>query len=112
MATDIMDFSDALDLLKAGCRVARSGWNGKGMFVYRVPAASYPAQTGVARRTFGPDALVPYRAYYAIRGADGQVATWVPSSTDLDADDWHLVTDVRQLQIDLEEAIAAQGMTA
>lgn len=81
------DFADALRALKAGKRVARAGWNGKGMFVYRIPAASYPAQTSVAKAAF-PSGLVPYKAYYAIKGADGEVATWVPSSTDLDASDW------------------------
>lgn len=86
-----MDFSNALQHLKGGLPVARSGWNGKDMFVYRVPEASYPARTDVAKRHFGADALVPYRAYYALKGADGMIATWVPSSTDLDADDWYVV---------------------
>lgn len=87
-----LDFSAALLLMKDGERVARYGWNGSGMFAYRVPAASYPAQTGAAKAFFGDVAMVPYRAYYALKGADGQVATWVPSSTDLDANDWVIVT--------------------
>lgn len=86
-----VDFASALTALKAGKRAAREGWNGKGMFVYRVPPASYPAQTPVAKAVFGD--LVPYRAYFAIRGADGMVATWVPSSTDLDAEDWVILNE-------------------
>ncbi|MFC4118496.1 Thoeris anti-defense Tad2 family protein [Nonomuraea zeae] len=31
-------FGDALNALKAGRRLARAGWNGKGMWVFRVPA--------------------------------------------------------------------------
>lgn len=81
-------FSVALDSLKVGKRVARHGWNGKGMFVYHVPAASYPAQTGAAKEHFGEDALVPYNAYLALKGVDGRVSTWVPSSTDVLAEDW------------------------
>lgn len=84
-------FSWALAKMKDGKPVARSGWNGTGMFAYSVPAASYPAQTGVAKQYFGENSMVPYRAYYALKGADGQVATWVPSSTDLDAEDWYVV---------------------
>jgi hypothetical protein len=34
-----MDFSSALVLLKAGQAVARDGWNGKGMFLYRQPGS-------------------------------------------------------------------------
>lgn len=88
-----MDFSSALLLLKRHKRVAREGWNGSGMFVYRVPPASYPAQTGAAKAFFGDNAMVPYAAYFALKTAQGYVATWVPSSTDLDADDWRLVPD-------------------
>src|ERR1043165_3123459 len=48
-----MTFGLALDALKRGLRVARAGWNGKGMFAYLVPANSYPAQTGAAKAHFG-----------------------------------------------------------
>lgn len=88
---DRMTFGDALVMLKAGKRVARAGWNGKDMFAYLVPAASYPAQTGAAKAFFGKDAMVPYNAYMALKGADGAVSTWVPSSTDTLAGDWQLV---------------------
>lgn len=49
IAVDGMDFTGALSWLKAGKRVARAGWNGKGMFAYMVPPASYPVQTGAAK---------------------------------------------------------------
>ena len=81
-------FSDALISLKAGKPISRSGWNGKGMFVYLVSANSYPAQTKVAKEFFGEDALVPYNAYLAIKNVDGTVSTWVPSVNDVLAEDW------------------------
>lgn len=84
-------FGVALEALKAGKRVAREGWNGKGMFVYLVPANSYPAQTGVAKAHYGENALVPYNAYMALKGADETVSTWVPSSTDTLAEDWTIL---------------------
>lgn len=88
---ELLNFEHALLLLKGGQRIARLGWNGKGMFVYLVPAASYPAQTGAAKAFFGDDALVPYNAYFAIKNVDNTVSTWVPSVNDLLADDWVIV---------------------
>lgn len=85
------DFGAALKRLKGGQRVARVGWNGKGMFVYLVPAASYPAQTGAAKAHFGNGAMVPYGAYLALKGVNETVNTWVPSITDCLADDWMAV---------------------
>ena len=83
-----LDFGAALQALKAGKRVAREGWNGKGMFVYYVPANAYPARTGVAKAYFGEDALVPYAAYLALKGVNGVISTWVPSINDTLAEDW------------------------
>lgn len=88
-----MNFQTALEAARfANVAVARAGWNGKGMFVYHVPAASYPAQTGVAKKTFGEDALVEYGAYLALKAADGKVYPWTPSQADQLADDWEILT--------------------
>lgn len=84
-------FSDALDLLKSGERVARAGWNGKGMFLYLVPANSYPAQTGAAKSYWGDNALVPYGAYIAMKTAQENVVPWLASQTDVLAEDWDIV---------------------
>ncbi|MGX5885219.1 DUF2829 domain-containing protein, partial [Burkholderia gladioli] len=84
-------FSCALSWLKQGHRIARTGWNGKDMFVYFVPAASYPVQTGAAKAHFGEGSMVPYNAYLAIKNANDTVSTWVPSVGDCLAEDWHVV---------------------
>ena len=88
-----LNFGQALDAIKAGKRIARTGWNGKGMFVYLVPPASYPVQTGAAKAHFGEGAMVPYNAYMAIKNVDGTVSTWVPSVNDCLAADWGVVGD-------------------
>lgn len=88
-----LNFGQALDAIKAGKRIARTGWNGKGMFVYLVPPASYPVQTGAAKAHFGEGAMVPYNAYMAIKNVDGTVSTWVPSVNDCLATDWGIVGD-------------------
>lgn len=88
-----MTFGDALSRLKLGQKLAREGWNGKGMFVYLVPAASYPAsrnEKGTMVGVFVGD-LVPYRDYIAMKTAQDDVVPWVASQTDLLADDWMVV---------------------
>lgn len=81
-------FGSAIAAAKEGYKVARSGWNGKGMFAYIVPSASYHAQTGVAKQHFGENAMVPYRAYWALKTAQEDIATWSPSGSDSLAEDW------------------------
>ncbi|UIS65504.1 hypothetical protein [Acidovorax phage AP1] len=87
-----MNFGQALAAIKAGQRIQRAGWNGRGMFVYLVPAASYPVQTGAAKAHFGPGAMVPYDAYMAIKNVNETVSTWVPSVNDCLAEDWGIVS--------------------
>jgi hypothetical protein len=83
-----LTFGQAIEAAKQGKRIARQGWNGKGMFAYIVPAASYPAQTGAAKQHFGENSLVPYRAYWALKTVQEDIATWTPSGSDTLAEDW------------------------
>lgn len=87
-------FSAALSALKAGYRVARSGWNGKGMFLYHVPAETYKAQTAAAKAHFGD--VVPYQAYIAMRTVDNTVVPWLASQTDLLSDDWEILEAIEE----------------
>lgn len=86
------DFGTAIRKLKEGKKVARKGWNGSGMFVYYVPAASYPVERNNLETMGGqfPDDMVPYREYLALKTAQGDVATWAPSVSDALATDWCL----------------------
>lgn len=84
---EVMDFGVAIMNLKEGRRVARNGWNGKGMYLYYVPAAAYPPSTDVAREAFGGEP-VPYGAYIAMKTAQGNVVPWLASQTDMLAEDW------------------------
>lgn len=86
-----MNFGQALEALKQGGKVARAGWNGKGQFVYMVPANSYPVNTAAAKSYFGENSLVPYRAYLALKTAQNDVATWTPSVSDVLAEDWEII---------------------
>jgi len=86
--TKNVDLGEAIKALKNGKKVAREGWNGKGMFLYYVPAASYPAMTEIAKAEWGENALVPYTAYIAQKTVQGEVVPWLASQTDLLSEDW------------------------
>lgn len=85
-----MSFGHAIELAKLGFKVARTGWNGAGMFAYIVPANSYPAQTEAIKGTFEND-MVPYREYWALKTAQNDIAMWSPSGSDSLANDWCIV---------------------
>ncbi|MGO3665372.1 DUF2829 domain-containing protein [Psychrobacter sp. AOP31-E1-50] len=91
---DHVGFGTALHLMELGERVQRKGWNGKGMFVYIVPAASYPAQRNAKGVLVGdyPDDMVPYSSYIALKSASGEVVPWTISQSDAIATDWMLAS--------------------
>ena len=82
-----MTFGLAVEAMKKGLAVTRAGWNGKGMFLYYVPANAYVPTTEIAKRFFNGE-VVPYNAYFAIKNVDDSVSTWVPSINDCLAEDW------------------------
>ena len=86
-------FGDAVEILKKGARVARAGWNGKGMFLYYVPENKYPASRNEHGTMIGvfEDDMVPYREYIALKTVDNQVVPWAPSISDALAEDWQIV---------------------
>lgn len=84
-----MNFGQAIEALKEGKKVSRSGWNGKGMFLYYVPENTYPAITEIAKQTFGDN--VPYGAYIAMKTAQDNVVPWLASQPDMLSQDWEIV---------------------
>lgn len=88
--TDGLTFGLAIEAMKKGLKVARRGWNGKGMFLYYVPAGAYPPSTEVAKAAFHGE-KVPYGAYIAMKTAQGNVVPWLASQTDMLTDDWFIV---------------------
>ena len=91
--TERLSFGDAVAALKEGLRVAREGWNGKGMFLYYVPENKYPASRNEHGTMVGvfEDDMVPYREYIALKTVDNQVVPWAPSISDALAEDWQIV---------------------
>jgi hypothetical protein len=75
-------FSQALDLLKDGQRLQRAGWNGKGMYLFRVVQWTY-----VGRDEWGKEVL----PFIAMKTADDKIVPWLCSQTDMLANDWQVV---------------------
>lgn len=68
-----MDFGAALQSLRAGKAVARSGWNGKNMWL------RLQTPTNLSKMT------LPYVYMYT---AQGDLVPWLASQTDVLAEDW------------------------
>lgn len=72
-STGEMDFGLALDSIKGGRKVARSGWNGNGMWVK------------LQKPEEGSKISLPY---IYMRTVHGDLVPWTASQTDILADDW------------------------
>lgn len=86
-----MNFSQALEAVKAGSKVAREGWNGKGMFVFLVPGSTFTVNRPPLLGIYPEGTVVNYHAHIDMRTADGQIVPWLASQTDLLTDDWLVV---------------------
>lgn len=71
----------AVKQMHNGERVRRSGWNGKGMFLFLVNNWTY---------TDGRQDNYPNQPFVAMKTADDKVVPWLCSQTDLLAVDWEL----------------------
>ena len=87
-----MDFSDALAACKAGDKLARAGWNGKGMFVYLVPGSQFQVNRPPLLGIYPEGTTINYLPHIDIKTADGSCVPWLASQADLLADDWEAVS--------------------
>ena len=99
---DEFDFGGALELLKAGHKVARRGWNGKNMCVYLTEGSEVPykdmkpavqgALSCVDKAPLDENehiVIMPHLDMVSVRG--DIIVGWEPSQTDLLGEDWYLV---------------------
>ena len=104
------NFGQAIEALKEGKRVARQGWNGKGMFIFERPADELPAQMVIENVKSIPDSVklflhnkykhdyigasgkifkIKFGAYLCMYDADGSIVNgWLASQTDMLSNDW------------------------
>jgi hypothetical protein len=93
-----MNIGEAVQKLKEGKRVARAGWNGKGMWLAYSPGHSgldakafwSPANKAYAQDEGGTAKVLPC---ITMKTATGEILMgWLASQTDLLADDWEVTT--------------------
>lgn len=88
-----MDFGKAIEAARRGEKIAREGWNGKGMWV--VYRTGYPGGIRCNKNTADaigvPEGeLVRIRPYLQMRCADGSFQMWLASQSDILARDWYV----------------------
>lgn len=90
-----MNFGEALESVKIGMKICRSGWNGKNMYV--VLQKGYPDGIPINKNTAKATGLsegiisvfLPYLMMYT---AQGEFVPWLASQTDILAEDWQILT--------------------
>lgn len=91
-----MNFGEAIEALKKGSRVARQGWNGKGMYL-ALQAGSVitreQARGGVAKcLAESGQETITICPHIDMKAADGTcVVGWLASQTDMLSEDWVIV---------------------
>lgn len=90
-----LSFGLAIEALKLGKRVARAGWNGKGMSLILVPGtkALYPREgTPYADIKVSPSGVVDINPHIDMKTATGEMQPgWLASQTDMLANDWSII---------------------
>lgn len=94
----LFTFGEAIEALKQGKKVAREGWNGKGMFLWLKPATTIksewckdPILKGIVDAKGGETEAL---GTICMKTADGKVLTgWLASQTDMLLEDWVIIAD-------------------
>lgn len=109
-----MDFGKVIIALKQGKAIQRSGWNGKGLFVVKQIPASINADIIPKMQSLPQSAKdilmsrenphIDYTNQMLIVNPDGRADSWVPSSSDVFAEDWRVIGEETFLTRMKEEA--------
>lgn len=97
------NFGKAIEHLKKGEAIRRSGWNGKGLFVVKqvpshitgdiIPNMQSLPQSAKDILMSRENPHIDYTNQMLIINPDGRADSWVPSSSDVFADDWEVVDE-------------------
>jgi hypothetical protein len=86
-----LTFGDAVEYLKLGHRVARSGWNGKSMFLFLVPGSTFKVNRPPLLGIYEEGTEIKYHAHIDMKTATGEIVPWLASQTDVLSQDWCLI---------------------
>lgn len=102
-AGDDLDFGCVVALLKSGVAVRRKGWNGKGLFIVKqipshiegdiIPKMQSLPQIAKNILMKRENPHIDYTNQMLIINPDGRADSWVPSSSDVFAEDWEVVDE-------------------
>lgn len=91
-----MKFGDVLNRLQylpGNPRFARFGWNGKDQFIFFVPGSKFTVNRPPLNVIYPEGTEITYKDHIDLKAADGTIGPWVPSGSDMLADDWFAVTE-------------------
>jgi len=77
-----MDIGKALAAMNTGDKVARAGWNGKGMYLLHAEGGTFSQEGQV---------MGDLEQHIVMKTADDKFVPWLCSQTDLLATDWEVV---------------------
>ncbi len=106
-----LSFGQALEAVKNGGLISRTGWNGKGMFVFQRPSDSLTTEFVVNTVKSLPPSVkeyyrlkaekqggltsspnVTFSPYLCLKASDDSIVNgWLASQTDMQATDWSIV---------------------
>ena len=94
-----MRFGEAIEHAHRGEKIARHGWNGKGMYVYLTEGRGIPTDKWVARIPSQELTEAEKKMGYVIikphldmkTAQDTRIIGWSATQTDMLADDWYVV---------------------
>lgn len=95
-----MTFGEAIEAMKNGKKVARKGWNGKGMFLWLKPAAEVkkewckdPLLAELAEKNGGVIPALGTICMYThdSTGRNAILTGWLASQSDMLLEDWEII---------------------
>lgn len=89
--TNGMSFGLAVEALKEGKKVARNGWNGKGMFLFLVKGSTFKVNRPPLLGIYPEGTEINYHAHIDMKTATGEIVPWLASQTDVLSDDWEII---------------------
>ncbi len=88
---DGMTFGLAIEALKLGKKVARAGWNGKGMFIFLIPGSTFKVNRAPLLGIYPEGTTIGYRPHIDMKHANGDIGTWDCAIGDILGEDWQVV---------------------
>lgn len=93
-----LDFGGALEYLRQGLRLSRSGWNGKGQYIYMTNGSNVTCRhfkedtRKIIRNPFDKEDSVEIMPHIDMKNAQNKlIIGWAPTQTDMLSNDWYIV---------------------